>query len=153
MWTQLFISITCFLSFVLDKETTFFGRRARYAHLRFLSLLFLYQSSLLALLPLLSFPPSLPPSLPPSSKIMTTLVSYFASCYVFHWSKFFQDLPLLYPPAFDGRVVLYPSNKNLRDYLSWRQADCTNRNDDSNQHDCVMGRLKYQFTPHLLMLR
>ncbi|XP_015456318.1 probable tRNA(His) guanylyltransferase isoform X2 [Astyanax mexicanus] len=26
--------------------------------------------------------------------------------------------------GFDGRVVLYPSNRNLRDYLSWRQADC-----------------------------
>ena len=25
---------------------------------------------------------------------------------------------------FDGRVVLYPTEKNLRDYLSWRQADC-----------------------------
>ncbi|KAK5897344.1 hypothetical protein CesoFtcFv8_010414 [Champsocephalus esox] len=25
---------------------------------------------------------------------------------------------------FDGRVVLYPSNRNLKDYLSWRQADC-----------------------------
>ncbi|KXJ28525.1 putative tRNA(His) guanylyltransferase [Exaiptasia diaphana] len=25
---------------------------------------------------------------------------------------------------FDGRVVLYPCDKNLRDYLSWRQADC-----------------------------
>ncbi|KAL1431014.1 hypothetical protein MTO96_014424 [Rhipicephalus appendiculatus] len=29
-----------------------------------------------------------------------------------------------YPPSFDGRVVLYPSDANLRDYLSWRQADC-----------------------------
>ncbi|XP_053572205.1 probable tRNA(His) guanylyltransferase isoform X4 [Bombina bombina] len=27
-------------------------------------------------------------------------------------------------PGFDGRVVLYPSNQNLKDYLSWRQADC-----------------------------
>ncbi|XP_041846079.1 probable tRNA(His) guanylyltransferase isoform X3 [Melanotaenia boesemani] len=27
-------------------------------------------------------------------------------------------------PGFDGRVILYPSNRNLRDYLSWRQADC-----------------------------
>eukprot|EP00041_Stephanoeca_diplocostata_P037286 m.1402100 g.1402100 ORF g.1402100 m.1402100 type:complete len:156 (-) comp25009_c0_seq36:891-1358(-) len=24
---------------------------------------------------------------------------------------------------FDGRVVCYPSRKNIRDYLSWRQAD------------------------------
>ncbi|XP_061473477.1 probable tRNA(His) guanylyltransferase isoform X2 [Rhineura floridana] len=26
--------------------------------------------------------------------------------------------------GFDGRVVLYPSDQNLKDYLSWRQADC-----------------------------
>ena len=27
-------------------------------------------------------------------------------------------------PSFDGRVVQYPSTQNIRDYLSWRQADC-----------------------------
>ncbi|OAX85429.1 hypothetical protein ACJ72_00200 [Emergomyces africanus] len=27
-------------------------------------------------------------------------------------------------PSFDGRAVQYPSLKNLRDYMSWRQADC-----------------------------
>ena len=36
----------------------------------------------------------------------------------------FPTQELLYPPMFDGRVVLYPSEKNLRDYMSWRQADC-----------------------------
>ena len=55
---------------------------------------------------------------------MTTVVSYFTSCYVFHWTKFFPNNPLKYPPTFDGRVILYPSEKNVRDYLSWRQADC-----------------------------
>ena len=34
------------------------------------------------------------------------------------------DTPLQYPPCFDGRCVAYPSLHNLRDYLSWRQADC-----------------------------
>ncbi len=29
-----------------------------------------------------------------------------------------------YPPSFDARAVVYPTNNNLRDYLSWRQADC-----------------------------
>ena len=60
----------------------------------------------------------------PHSKISTTMVSYFASSYVFHWSTLFPDTPLKYPPTFDGRIVLYPTNQNLRDYLSWRQADC-----------------------------
>ena len=27
-------------------------------------------------------------------------------------------------PSFDARTVLYPNNEILRDYLSWRQADC-----------------------------
>ena len=58
------------------------------------------------------------------SKIITTIVSYFASSYVFHWSTHFQATPLKYPPTFDCRIVLYPTNQNLRDYLSWRQADC-----------------------------
>ncbi|CAB4384233.1 unnamed protein product [Rhizophagus irregularis] len=33
-------------------------------------------------------------------------------------------LSTIYPPSFDGRIVQYPSDNNLRDYLSWRQADC-----------------------------
>ena len=55
---------------------------------------------------------------------MTNLASYFASSYVFHWKEYFDDKVLKYPPTFDGRVVLYPSETNLKDYLSWRQADC-----------------------------
>jgi len=30
---------------------------------------------------------------------------------------------LKYPPSFDGRIVLYPTEKAVRDYFSWRQAD------------------------------
>ncbi|KAK5865057.1 hypothetical protein PBY51_016252 [Eleginops maclovinus] len=60
-----------------------------------------------------------------ASKLMTHVASQFSSSYVFYWKEFFgEDQPLLYPPSFDGRVVLYPSNRNLKDYLSWRQADC-----------------------------
>lgn len=55
---------------------------------------------------------------------MTNIASLFASSFVFHWKTYFPDTELLYPPSFDARVVLYPSNQNLRDYLSWRQADC-----------------------------
>ena len=58
------------------------------------------------------------------SKLSTYVCSLFTSAFVFHWNKYFETERLLYPPIFDGRVVLYPSNKNLRDYLSWRQADC-----------------------------
>ncbi|CAH8546048.1 unnamed protein product [Schistosoma haematobium] len=59
-----------------------------------------------------------------ASKISSTVVSLFTSSYVFEWPKYFPDTPLLYPPAFDSRVILYPTNKTLRDYLSWRQVDC-----------------------------
>ncbi|KAM8848101.1 putative tRNA(His) guanylyltransferase [Synchiropus picturatus] len=59
-----------------------------------------------------------------ASKLMTHVTSQFSSSYVFYWKEYFGDQPLLYPPGFDGRVVLYPSNRNIKDYLSWRQADC-----------------------------
>jgi tRNA(His) guanylyltransferase len=59
-------------------------------------------------------------------KILSTIVSLFTSNYVFLWKTYFADKELQYPPSFDGRVVQYPSDNNLRDYLSWRQADCKN---------------------------
>ncbi|CAL8069911.1 unnamed protein product [Calicophoron daubneyi] len=59
-----------------------------------------------------------------ASKLSSTVVSLFASSYVFEWPNFMPDVKLLYPPAFDSRVVLYPTNQTLRDYLSWRQVDC-----------------------------
>ncbi|KAL5417743.1 hypothetical protein PMIN06_005481 [Paraphaeosphaeria minitans] len=60
-----------------------------------------------------------------ASKLVTTIVSTFTANYVLGWAKHFPDAPLTAPlPSFDGRAVCYPSNTNLRDYLSWRQADC-----------------------------
>lgn len=58
-----------------------------------------------------------------ASKILTCVNSLFTSSYVFHWSHWFPEKRLLYPPSFDARIVLYPCVENLRDYLSWRQAD------------------------------
>ncbi|XP_043656867.1 probable tRNA(His) guanylyltransferase [Drosophila teissieri] len=57
-----------------------------------------------------------------SAKLLTYVTSLFSSSYVMQWSKW-MNLPLAYAPCFDGRVVLYPSEQNLKDYLSWRQAD------------------------------
>lgn len=57
------------------------------------------------------------------SKILTCINSLFTSSYVFHWNSFFETKKLLYPPSFDARIVLYPSDEDLRNYLSWRQAD------------------------------
>lgn len=57
------------------------------------------------------------------SKLMSYVNSTFSAGYVFYWKRYFGDAELLYPPAFDSRVVLYPSEENVRDYFSWRQAD------------------------------
>jgi tRNA(His) 5'-end guanylyltransferase len=57
------------------------------------------------------------------AKIVSTLTSLFTSSYVFHWQLYFPDTPLRYPPSFDGRIVLYPSAREVRDYFAWRQAD------------------------------
>ncbi|ODM98825.1 putative tRNA(His) guanylyltransferase [Orchesella cincta] len=59
-----------------------------------------------------------------SAKIITNLVSKFSSAFVYYWPTYFPDVKLQYPPSFDGRIVLYPTDRNLRDYLCWRQADC-----------------------------
>ena len=58
------------------------------------------------------------------AKLITNLCSYFTSCFVLHWKDFFTDSELKYPPCFDARAICYPSFDNLRDYISWRQADC-----------------------------
>lgn len=58
------------------------------------------------------------------SKLTTTIVSTFSAYYTYLWPKYFDD-PLTPPlPSFDGRAVCYPSDCNLRDYMSWRQVDC-----------------------------
>jgi tRNA(His) guanylyltransferase len=57
------------------------------------------------------------------SKLISTIVSCFTSCFVFYWNRLFSE-ELRYPPMFDGRVICYPTDEILKDYLSWRQADC-----------------------------
>lgn len=60
-----------------------------------------------------------------AAKLATTIATTFTAEYCMQWPDFFPDKPLTRPyPTFDGRCVCYPKRKNLRDYLSWRQADC-----------------------------
>ncbi|CAI7826565.1 unnamed protein product [Closterium sp. NIES-54] len=59
-----------------------------------------------------------------ASKLISVVVSLFAASFVHQWSNHFPSQPLLAPPSFDARAVLYPSTAVLRDYLSWRQVDC-----------------------------
>lgn len=62
----------------------------------------------------------------PSRKLVTTIVSTFTAHYIYKWSEYFPDRLLLpsHLPSFDGRAVIYPNNRILRDYMSWRQVDC-----------------------------
>ncbi|SHO79897.1 Similar to S.cerevisiae protein THG1 (tRNAHis guanylyltransferase) [Malassezia sympodialis ATCC 42132] len=56
------------------------------------------------------------------SKLISHIVSLFTSAYVFAWRRY-MDVSLQYPPSFDGRLVMYPTHKEVRDYFAWRQAD------------------------------
>lgn len=58
-----------------------------------------------------------------AAKILTNVNSLFTSSFIFYWDRWFENEKLKYPPSFDARVVLYPTIENLKDYLSWRQAD------------------------------
>ena len=42
---------------------------------------------------------------------------------IMHRPLHYPDTPLKYAPSFDARIVLYPTLQNVKDYLSWRQAD------------------------------
>lgn len=60
-----------------------------------------------------------------ASKLVSTIASTFTANYVHCWPNYFPGTPLSFPlPTFDGRAVCYPTIQNLRDYMSWRQADC-----------------------------
>ncbi|TKA33165.1 hypothetical protein B0A50_00718 [Salinomyces thailandicus] len=60
-----------------------------------------------------------------ASKLATSVATAFTAEYCMRWTEAFPDSPLERPfPTFDGRCVAYPKRKVLRDYLSWRQADC-----------------------------
>jgi tRNA(His) guanylyltransferase len=58
-------------------------------------------------------------------KLASTVATAFTAEYCLQWPTFFPEQPLSRPfPSFDARSVPYPKRRVLRDYLSWRQADC-----------------------------
>lgn len=58
-----------------------------------------------------------------TQKIVSTVVSMFTASYVANFAKI-TGKELLQLPSFDGRLVCYPSEAIIKDYFSWRQADC-----------------------------
>lgn len=53
-------------------------------------------------------------------KILSCVTSLFTSSYIFHWNEFFEEVKLEKIPSFDGRIVLYPTIEDLKNYLCWR---------------------------------
>lgn len=58
------------------------------------------------------------------NSLISRIVSLFTGAFTNHWKGYFSETPLEYDPVFDARLVLYPTIESVRDYLSWRQADC-----------------------------
>jgi tRNA(His) guanylyltransferase len=56
-------------------------------------------------------------------KIISCVVSCFSAAYVRFFAEYMGQA-LSDTPTFDARCICYPTNRNLRDYISWRQADC-----------------------------
>ncbi len=63
-----------------------------------------------------------------SARIMSSVNSLFAAAYVFYWKEIFGTNRLKYAPSFESVIVVYPSEINLKDYLSWRQSDLQAKN-------------------------
>ncbi|KAJ4832535.1 tRNA-His guanylyltransferase [Turnera subulata] len=59
-----------------------------------------------------------------ASKILSLIVSFFASVYVTKWNHFFPQKELKYPPSFRGRIIPCATVDVLQQYLAWRQHDC-----------------------------
>ncbi|KAM0788751.1 hypothetical protein ACM66B_002843 [Microbotryomycetes sp. NB124-2] len=60
-----------------------------------------------------------------ASKLVSLVTSLFTAAYVHLWPSYFPNSPLDLDnlPVFDGRIVQYPTEVEVRDYLRWRQAD------------------------------
>ena len=60
-------------------------------------------------------------------KLVSTVVSTFTAGYIGLWQSVMSEtrkLDVEWLPGFDGRAVCFPTTRNLRDYLCWRQVDC-----------------------------
>ncbi|EMS53842.1 hypothetical protein TRIUR3_09133 [Triticum urartu] len=60
--------------------------------------------------------------------ILSSCSSCFTSFYMMKWKEYFPSKELVQPPKFEAEVLCYPKPKIVCDYLSWRQAECHNRN-------------------------
>lgn len=59
-------------------------------------------------------------------KLVSTFAASMLVHYMHEWQQEFPEKPLgpARLPTFDARAVVYPNKAVVRDYFSWRQADC-----------------------------
>ncbi|CAG7721747.1 unnamed protein product [Allacma fusca] len=57
-------------------------------------------------------------------KIVAAIVSQFSAAFAVFWNEFFPDTELQFPPSFDCCIWALQTHQNVRDYFSWRQAEC-----------------------------
>ncbi|KVH89038.1 Thg1 C-terminal domain-containing protein [Cynara cardunculus var. scolymus] len=62
------------------------------------------------------------------SKMLSLIVSFFASLYVAKWREFFPTKGMISTPSFKSRVICCPSMEVLQAYLAWRQRECHSKN-------------------------
>ncbi|KAJ9544816.1 hypothetical protein OSB04_024523 [Centaurea solstitialis] len=62
------------------------------------------------------------------SKILSLIVSFYASLYVAKWREFFPTKDMRSTPSFKSRVICCPSLEVLQAYLAWRQRECHSKN-------------------------
>jgi tRNA(His) guanylyltransferase len=55
-------------------------------------------------------------------KILSNLISFFTSAFVFHWTSFFT-FPIPEPPDFFGRLTLFPRRILVKEFLMAKQQD------------------------------
>ncbi len=111
-------------SFVFKRSSAAYKRRIRFGNVPTGKWIKFFPAYCLPVSPVLYAPSPSLLLLLLLSKIVSSVVSIFSANFVFHWSNFLPTVKLKYPPTFDGRVVAYPTDQNIRDYLSWRQVDC-----------------------------
>ncbi|XP_038707365.1 tRNA(His) guanylyltransferase 2-like isoform X1 [Tripterygium wilfordii] len=72
-----------------------------------------------------------------ASKVLSLVVSFFASVYATKWKEFFPKVELRNPPSFHARTICFATIEFLQAYLAWRQSECH----INNQHNTCLWML------------
>ena len=76
-------------------------------------------------------------------KILTNLVSLFASTFTYKWGDFFKEEKLKYPPTFFASITLFPRLRTVKDYLLFQQLKATQKCANKYATNVLERMLKY----------